>query len=134
MALPTVTDTSSWGRVSQATGIVTTKANGEMDKSDFLKMLITQMRFQDPLNPMDNSEMMASMAQVSSLEQMMNLYQSFSGLEATAMLGKIVKANAVDGSVIEGKVTSVNLKGEFPTLLLENGGMVAMQDVFEVTY
>jgi len=134
MALPTVTDTSMWGRTSQATGVVTTKANGEMGKSDFLKMLVTQMRYQDPLSPMDNSEMMAQMAQVSSLEQMMNLYESFSGLEATAMLGKIVSANAMDGSLIKGKVTSVNLKGDIPSLMLENGSLVAMSDVFEVSY
>ena len=134
MALPTVTDTSSWGRTSQATGVITTEANGQMGKSDFLKMLIAQLRFQDPLSPLDNSEMMAQMAQVSSLEQMMNLTKSFSGLESTAMLGKIVKANAMDGSVIEGKVKSVNLKGEYPVLTLENGSLVAMNDVYEVTY
>jgi flagellar basal-body rod modification protein FlgD len=132
MALPSVT--TVMGRDAQSTGKVTTKANGEMGKSEFLKMLIAQMKFQDPLNPMDNSEMMAQMAQISSLEQMMNLYESFSGLQATSMLGKIVLANAADGSLIQGKVVSVNLKGEYPSLTLENGSLVAMTDVTDVTY
>lgn len=47
--------------------------NGELDKHAFLELLVTQLRYQDPLNPKDNGEFLAQMAQFTALEQMQNL-------------------------------------------------------------
>ena len=123
------------GLYAQSTGEVTTKANGQMGKMDFLKLLISQMRYQDPLNPTDSAQSMAQLSQYSSLEQMMNMSQSFTALQSVALLGKIVKANAVDGTPMEGKVTAVNMSDKnTPILTLEDGSLVALSDVQEVTY
>ncbi|RJX27863.1 MAG: hypothetical protein C4554_03650 [Dethiobacter sp.] len=46
---------------------------GELDKHAFLELLITQLRYQDPLNPSANSEFLAQMAQFTSLEQVQNI-------------------------------------------------------------
>lgn len=45
----------------------------ELDKHAFLELMITQLRYQDPLNPTDNSEFLAQMAQFTSLEQVQNI-------------------------------------------------------------
>ncbi|WP_082760087.1 flagellar hook assembly protein FlgD [Abyssisolibacter fermentans] len=46
---------------------------GQVDKDSFLKLLVTQLQNQDPLNPMDDKEFIAQMAQFSTLEQIQNL-------------------------------------------------------------
>ncbi|MDR2745758.1 MAG: flagellar hook assembly protein FlgD [Desulfovibrio sp.] len=84
---------------------------GVLDKDSFLLLLVTQFKYQDPLNPMDDKEFIAQMAQFSSLEQLMNLNTGMEGLtqatssqqmiNATSYIGKQV---TVAGSSI-GKVT-----------------------------
>jgi flagellar basal-body rod modification protein FlgD len=83
-------------------------AGKELGKESFLQLLVTQMRYQDPLSPMDNQAFLAQLAQFSSLEQMQNLNQkydatvaltqSLSNSAATAMIGRQVRAS---GSSVE---------------------------------
>ena len=55
---------------------------GDMDKNAFLQLLITQLRYQDPLEPRDNGEFLAQMAQFTSLEQVQNMNTSMEELLA----------------------------------------------------
>ncbi|MDQ7800681.1 MAG: flagellar hook assembly protein FlgD [Armatimonadota bacterium] len=85
-----------------------------LGKDDFLKLLVAQLRHQDPLQPVSDREFVAQLAQFSALEQMTNVSQAVLELarrqEAAAafgLVGRRVKVQAEDGSTVEGTVSSV---------------------------
>jgi flagellar basal-body rod modification protein FlgD len=76
-----------------------TVGTGSLGKDAFLQLLVTQMRYQDPLSPADNTEYISQLAQFSSLEQMQNLNQTFSNNNAFNLVGKkvIIAAGSSSG-------------------------------------
>lgn len=50
-----------------------TEWNGDLDRMAFLRLLVTQLKNQNPMDPMDNREFLAQLAQFSSIEQMENV-------------------------------------------------------------
>lgn len=99
-----------------------------LGKDDFLKLLTTQLRFQDPLKPIDDQNFIAQMAQFSALEQMQNLTTQLERFmseervanrmaQATALLGREVEARDEDGFV-QGTVRAVRLIDGTPWLLI----------------
>ena len=83
----------------QASKGSTNRMNDALDKDAFLQLLVTQMQYQDPLDPQDNSEYVAQLAQFSSLEQMTNVYKSIE--EVSQMVSNI------DTSVLVGQLSSM---------------------------
>jgi flagellar basal-body rod modification protein FlgD len=63
-----------------------------LGKSDFLLLLVTQFKYQDPLNPMDDKEFVAQLSQFSSLEQLMNLNTSMDSLTAATKEQRMMQA------------------------------------------
>lgn len=92
-----------------------TPKSNELDKDAFLKLLMTQMQYQDPLNPMENTEFVAQLAQFTSLEQMNNLYKSSSYTQGMSMIGKDIDATFYDSITkqyqrVEGTVEKAVVK------------------------
>ena len=73
--------TNDWKSYTAPAADAKKAANGAMGKDDFLKLLFTQLKYQDPQNPVDDREFAAQLAQFSSLEQMTNLNTSFSQIK-----------------------------------------------------
>lgn len=95
----------------------------ELDKDAFLSLLVTQMQYQDPLSPMDNTEYLAQLAQYSSLEQMTNVASKLGDVyslvenidssvlvgQLSSMIGKNIQWSADGKTFYEGKVSGVSV-------------------------
>ncbi|NLZ53281.1 MAG: flagellar hook capping protein [Thermoanaerobacteraceae bacterium] len=105
-----------------------------LGKDDFLKLLVTQLRYQNPLEPMDNKEYIAQLAQFSSLEQMQNLNLQLANLSAIGTIGKTAKA-VVEQKEIEGTVKGVTFdKGRVNLIICDadNEIKVPIENVAEI--
>lgn len=101
----------------------TTEKTDAMGKDAFLNLLVTQLKYQDPLEPSKDKEFLAQMAQFTALEQMQNLNTSFQMSQASSLIDKYVQGttvNAVSGEStnIVGIVDAVNMKAGVPYLLV----------------
>ena len=66
----------------------TKKSGSTMDKEAFLKLLVAQMKYQDPLEPTSNTEFVSQYAQFSSLEQMQNMSATLELSRASTLVGQ----------------------------------------------
>lgn len=101
-----------------------------MGKDDFLKILIAQLKNQDPTKPLEDKEFIAQLAQFSSLEQMTNLNDQFEKFMAVvgspqartlSLLGAHVKALNPDskiGETVIGTVSKIRFVDQEPRLTL----------------
>lgn len=101
------------------------KSSGSsLDKDAFLQLLVTQMKYQDPLEPTDNTEYVSQLATFSELEEMQNLGQSSDLQRATSLVGQYVTVNVtsttgeksitggqVDYVVVENNKAYLNING-----------------------
>lgn len=90
--------------------------NASMDKDAFLKLMIAQLKNQDPLNPMDGTEYASQLAQFSSLEQLTNLNDSVKqNMDAnyylTQSINNTLIANLV-GNEVKVSASSINYSGQ----------------------
>jgi len=91
-----------------------------LGKDDFLKLLITQLKYQDPMEPTDNKDFIAQMAQFSSLEQMANISAGFEKM--AAVQEQSLREYAVGQAVnLIGHTVSVILPMEMVTGKVNDG-------------
>ncbi|MBB6732854.1 flagellar hook capping FlgD N-terminal domain-containing protein [Cohnella zeiphila] len=104
---------------SQNAQKATNTGSTELGKDEFLEILVTQLQNQDPMQPMEDKDFIAQMAQFSSLEQMLNMTNQMTALRqapgmAAMVLGMNVQWTETDSSgnsaVKNGTVSSVFLR------------------------
>jgi flagellar basal-body rod modification protein FlgD len=120
------TATSPNGGATSPTSAAKEDARATLGKDDFLKLLVTQLQHQDPLNPMDDMQFMSQMAQFSTLEQITNLgtqleQLSYSGQvsQGVGLIGRTVTYETKDGSLVTGTAESVELNDGEMTVLVD---------------
>lgn len=91
------------GTTTTAAEKAAAKSSSSVDKTDFMNLLVAQMKYQDPLEPASNTEYIAQLATFSSLEQMQNLNSTSVNSQAFSLVGKDVIVGSKDSS---GNVTT----------------------------
>src|SRR5450830_989408 len=124
MALDSVASTSA-----------TTSSNSTLGIQDFLKILSTQLSYQDPLKPMDNQEFLAQMAQFTNLQQTQQMNtkmdQMLSNQVATqgvSLLGRTVEVTTSTGTTT-GVVSKLSLTGSSPLLTVTPTSGTALSNI-----
>jgi len=106
-------------------------ANKELGKDDFLLLLTTQLKYQDPLNPTTNEDFVAQLAQFSALEQMQNVSESQNKSTHIDLIGKYVTGFDREAALeVSGTVTAVKFQDDGTILEVDKeleGGILFQQ-------
>ena len=137
------TDPVSSSATSSSTG---TSANSALGKDAFMKLLVSQLKNQDPMAPTDNSQTLAQLAQFSSLEQMQQLNDNVVGLallqQNNALMSQLTQSSALIGQSVKytdpstnavrtGTVNSIKIKDNLAVLSI-GGEDVPLGNITEV--
>ncbi len=115
------------------------RSNG-FDQDMFLQLLVAQLKYQNPLEPMDSSEFMGQSAQFTTVEKLEELTEGIAATlnndrlgTATGMIGRDVTYTAPDGQTVRAGVQGVRVEVTGPVLVLDDGLEIAMSDVRTVS-
>jgi flagellar basal-body rod modification protein FlgD len=119
------------------TAAATKKASATVDYNQFLKLLMAELKYQDPTSPNDPTQYISQLASFSTVEQQIN---TNSRLDSLLTSNSISQANSLIGRTItssdqgvSGKVASVSITSEGSTATLEDGSTVSLASGITIT-
>jgi flagellar basal-body rod modification protein FlgD len=101
---------------------------------DFMKLFLAQLQNQDPTKPMDDSQMLSQLSQMSMIQTFENLQKTLTGsqlAQSSALIGKHVTGTDVNGSAVDGIVSSVTQSTD-AGLVLQVGSQYIKPDAVTV--
>jgi flagellar basal-body rod modification protein FlgD len=109
------TATAGTNASSSSSGVDTLGSNGStstygLNSDDFMKLFLAQMQNQDPTKPMDDSQMLSELSQMTQVSTLTDVQKSLQGsqlAQCSALIGKNVTGQDVNGTKVDGVVTSV---------------------------
>jgi flagellar basal-body rod modification protein FlgD len=134
MTIISASDPSAPASSSQAIN-----ASASLGQNDFLKLLVAQLKYQDPMKPTDSSQFMGEMAQFSTVQGVTSMGTTMEGMshandvsQAIALIGKEIRYKAIDGTIGSGTVMSTETTGNGAVTLQLAAGDVVLKDVVGV--
>ncbi len=114
----------------------TAASNSLLGKDAFLKILVTELANQNPLEPLDQSEFISQMAQFSQVEQVANIEDRLESLgqymkfSSSAMVGsEISYADLEDGGIKTGTIQSVVFEADNIKVKIEDGVEISLDQI-----
>ena len=116
--MSTVTDTSLYAQLGLNVNAQNNDRRGDLGQEDFLELMITQLRNQDPLNPMDNAEVTSQIAQLSTVNGINQLNNTLLALSGQMDVSQSMQAaNLIGKSVlVPGSKVALGSNPDDPTL------------------
>ena len=113
-------------------------SKGTLEEADFMKLLITQLKTQDPTKPIEDKEFITQMAQFTSLKQMNQVSEAMKTLakeyaftKSLGLVNKVVVWNDDNGNTFSGLVQSIRVKGG-EAFIVVDGKEISPNKVSEV--
>jgi flagellar basal-body rod modification protein FlgD len=104
-----------------------------LNQADFLKLLVTQMSSQDPLNPESDTDFAAQLAQFSALQATQTMATELQGIQADSLIGQTVTVTPSSGAgQVSGVVSAVQVSSGTPDILV-NGQAYNLNQISSVT-
>ncbi|MBF0343145.1 MAG: flagellar hook assembly protein FlgD [Nitrospirae bacterium] len=123
---------------SSSSSTTSTKESDTLGKNEFLKLFTSQLKYQDPLNPMDSTNFTTQLAQFSSLEQLYNINSNLKTLTdyensvnnvlAVSLIGKSVTTTDNKTALVSG----ITFENGITYLSLDSGDKIVMSNVTEI--
>ncbi|MPM03692.1 hypothetical protein SDC9_49959 [bioreactor metagenome] len=133
----TVSSAESTGSITYVGNTTRSKTtNLTADTSTFLKLLVAQLQYQDPLEPQTDTAFVTQLAQMTSVEQMQQMNKALSSSQAYSMIGKYAYAEVLNEKtgVTEcycGRVDSVVIK-DSAVYVVVGENAIPISDVLQV--
>ncbi|BAM47628.1 flagellar hook assembly protein FlgD [Amphibacillus xylanus] len=127
------------------------KPSSDLGKDEFLKILMTQIKNQDPLSPMDDREFISQMTTFSSLEQMMNMNESINKLVNNQMMSPVIQYSHLIGKqvsyykidqetgqimepkeIVKSEVVAISENNGFAVIELENSEKIYTDEILRI--
>lgn len=136
MQVNSITNTNQVSTNSAANGA--RAASNALDSDQFMQILMAQLTHQNPLEPMNNAEMMTQFSQLNSLQELRDIHVAVDKLSSSNqvlylanLIGKTVKVNRPDGNILEGVVDEVITEKGNPQLRIGTEE-VSANDIIEI--
>ena len=126
-----VTPTNSTTATTSSGAALPALPQQTLGQADFLKLLVTQMTSQDPLNPQSGTDFVAQMAQFSTLQSSQVMQSDMATLQANSLIGRTVSVSADGGGQTSGVVSAVQISSGTPQVLV-NGETYDLTDILAI--
>jgi len=90
-----------------------------LNQNDFLKLLVAQIQYQDPMNPQSNTDMAAQLAQFTSLQQATQSSASLAMMQANSLVGTTVTVQVDSQTTATGVVQGVVINNGMPQIKVQ---------------
>ena len=127
-----VTSASNSSATASTSTDTAANPSSTLNQNDFLKLLVAQLQYQDPMNPQSNTDMAAQMAQFTSLQQATQSTSSLAMMQANGLVGSTVSLQVDSQTTTSGVVSGVVVSNGTPQVTV-GGKPYSLSQVIGVT-